>query len=121
VEELLKEIKRQRETNTSKSFKPAVSLELFFNGNNDPGCIGANLPDDERPGLYGFYSVLKSIRERPDVIDVLILIHDTEGVGDGSWPFSEDVVILTSANKDELQEPLSKLCFSEIHNDQDLD
>ncbi len=73
--------------------RPVVSLEVFFEGNHDPASIGCNLP--EHPGVAKFYAVLRGIRERPDVQDVLVAI--TDDMGDDEWPFSDCIYVLTRA------------------------
>ena len=72
---------------------PLVSLEDFFEGNDDPGSIGCNLPGEVVPSE--FYELFKSVRARSDVADVVVQISmhdDPEG-----WPFSDTVWVITSA------------------------
>lgn len=112
-ERLFTEIKRQQDT--GEQF-PLVSLEDFFDGNDDLGSIGCNLDDPNtaqarkpetsvsfwpHPGVEGFYKILRTIRERPDVQDVLVEISDTD-VDEGNWPFSERVYILTAASLEDV-------------------
>ena len=56
--------------------RPVVSLELFFDGNDDWGSIGYNLPDQIAP--QQFHAILQSIRDRNEVADVLIEVKDLE-------------------------------------------
>jgi hypothetical protein len=77
---------------------PVVTLEEFFDGNDDTGSIGCNLL---LPGPQFFYEILKSIRSRPDVQDVLVAISDLD-VGDDFWPFSDRVYVLTSASAEDV-------------------
>lgn len=78
---------------------PVVPLELFFEENNDIGSIGCNLLD--HPGTEKFYSILKQIRNKTNVQDVLVEIMEYDE-GDEIWPFSERVYILTDAEEDEV-------------------
>jgi hypothetical protein len=78
--------------------RPTLTLEEFFEGNSDLGSIGCNLPD--HPGVDCFYDVLRTIRARGDVQDVLVGI--SEDMGDEEWPFSDSVYILTSAPAEEV-------------------
>ncbi|MFC2253930.1 hypothetical protein ACETRX_30150 [Labrys portucalensis] len=71
---------------------PLVSLEEFFDGNNDKGSIGPNL--DSQPTPAEFYSFLREIRSRSNVYDVRILV--TQYDGPGNWPFSDTVFVITS-------------------------
>lgn len=84
--DLLAEIERQGDGAT-------VNLELFFDGNDDLASIGCNLP--EHPGIGTFAQVLRAVRDRPEVGDVLVGI--SEVMPDGEWPFSDTVYVLTDA------------------------
>ncbi|SDT38946.1 hypothetical protein [Actinoplanes derwentensis] len=88
--ELLTEIERQDE---GDGREPLVSLELFFEDNDDHGSIGGNL--SEHPGVPAFYATLRRVRDRADVTDVLVGISVVPGGGE--WPFSDRVQVVTSA------------------------
>lgn len=96
-EDLLQKIYEQE--NEMENSLPVVSLELFFEENNDIGSIGCNLLD--HPGIGKFYSILKQIRNKTNVQDVLVEIMEYDE-GDEIWPFSERVYILTDAEADEV-------------------
>ena len=51
---------------------PVVTLEQFFDGNDDLGSIGCNLID--HPGTASFFATLRAIRDRPNVHNVLVEI-----------------------------------------------
>src|SRR5688572_12361993 len=93
-DDLLDLLERARE-----SSKPGatllVSVDAFFEGNDDEGSIGCNL--DPHPGLERFRSVLKGVRDRPEVQDVFVGVSEVPDRDDDSWPFSESVFVLTSA------------------------
>lgn len=80
--------------------RPLVSLELFFEGNNDWGAIGYNLPDSVAP--QEFYQILRPIRDRDDVADILIEVSDLEDP-DG-WPSTDTIWVVTSMTREELDE-----------------
>ncbi len=61
--ELLTEIERQGGYADGGGPEPVVSLELFFEDNDDVASIGANLT--EHPGPAEFYSVLRPITIPP--------------------------------------------------------
>lgn len=88
--DLLAEIDRQGGVGTTR---PAVPLEVFFEGNHDEASMGCNL--DSHPGIATFYEVLAGIRDRPDVHDVLVGI--TEVMPEPEWPFSDHVYVITTA------------------------
>ena len=100
-----------RDINKPPKPAPVVSLEGFFEGNEDEGSIGCNLV--QHPGIDSFYRVLKQIRGRDDVQDVLIEIYEFEDEY-ADWPFSESVYIVTSATKEDVTEWMQPLQPDEI-------
>jgi hypothetical protein len=79
--------------------RPLVTLEEFFEGNDDPGSIGYNLPDPPAP--REFYELLLAIRNRPGVSDVRIEVKDLEDP-DG-WPSTDTLWIITTATPQEIR------------------
>jgi hypothetical protein len=88
--DLLAEIDRQGGVGRTR---PAVPLELYFEGNHDEASMGCNLGN--HPGIATFYEVLAGIRDRPDVHDVLVGI--TEVMSEPEWPFSDHIHVITTA------------------------
>jgi hypothetical protein len=76
---------------------PLLSLEEFFEGNEDVGSIGCNL--EKCPPPSEFYALLKEFRDRPDVSDVRVQITCVDSPGE-EWPFSDTVWIITAASED---------------------
>ena len=89
-----------------------VSLEDFFTGNDDLGSIGCNL-GDEQPPISEFYRVLKVIRSRPEVQDVLVRIYEYDDPS--SWPYTDAVYIITSAPPEKVAEWVAPLKPDEVH------
>ncbi len=110
-QQLMDKIKQQQLENEAE---PVVSLDDFFTGNEDIGSIGCNIIP--RLGPQYFYIVLKEIRERPDVQDVLVEIRDTnENDPDPfMWPFSDQIYILTNASHEEVVKWLAPLQPDEV-------
>jgi|SRR5438105_1675068 len=77
--------------------RPLLTVEEFFEGNECTGSIGCNLPGEPRPGQ--FYSLFKSLAQRPDVRDIRIQVTAFDVP---EWPFSDTVFIVTSAPYDEV-------------------
>ncbi len=94
----LPELLHQIELLGGKAARPVVSLELFFDGNEDVGSIGCNL--SPHPGIPTFERVLRSIRARPEVSAVVVEINQI----DDSWPFAHLVYIITTATDDEVHD-----------------
>jgi hypothetical protein len=92
--------------------RPLVSLEEFFDGNECLGSIGCNLSD--HPGLKVFYQVLKDIRSRPNVQDVLVEIAAVEEQDVSMWPFSDRVYIFADTTADLIATWSRCLQFDEV-------
>jgi hypothetical protein len=90
---------------------PIVPLDAFFDGNEDAASIGCNL--SEHPGMETFYRVLRDVRARNEVQDVLVGIQEVME-GDDEWPFSDVVFILTSASSADIARWLEPLQPDEI-------
>jgi hypothetical protein len=80
--------------------EPLLSLELFFEGNDDEGSIAPNLGN--HPGVAHFASVLLEIRARPDVDDVLVGV--SEVMSEDEWPYASHVYVVTSAPERDVDE-----------------
>jgi hypothetical protein len=89
--------------------RPLLSLEEFFEGNDDYGSIGCNLPNSVYP--VEFYEVFKRIRERQGVHDVRVEIRSWDDPED--WPFSDTVWVITSLAKQEIQQHLGRRLHSD--------
>jgi hypothetical protein len=89
-----------------------VSLEDFFTGNDDRGSIGCNLGSDQ-PAILEFYRVLREIRAKPEVQDVLVRVCEFDDPN--SWPFTDTVYVLTSAPLEQVRQWLVSLLPDEIH------
>ena len=109
-ENLLAKIEKQ--SASSNGIEIVVSLEDFFNGNDDLGSIGCNL-GNEQPLVAEFYRVLKNIRSRPEVQDVLVRICDYSDPT--SWPFSDAVHIITTAGHETVNAWVASLKPDEVY------
>ena len=78
--------------------RPLVTLEEFFDGNNDFGSIGYNLRSP--PGPQPFYELLRQLRDRPDVREVRIEVKDLESPR--GWPSTDTIWFVTSATAAEV-------------------
>jgi hypothetical protein len=103
------EIVRQQST-LQPDDMPLVSLELFFGGNADLASIGCNL--DDHPGIEKFRDTFLRIESRTDVDTVLVAI--SEVMEDDEWPFSDTVIIVTSAPLDDVRSWVADLEPSDV-------
>ena len=79
-------------------------LDLFFDGNNDPGSIAPNL--DPHPAVETFERVLREIRDREDVADVVMQIDE---VIPGEWPYVNGVYVITTARPEKVYQWAAEL------------
>jgi hypothetical protein len=93
---------------------PVVSVDLFFDGNNDPASIGPNL--DPHPGIRTFERVLEEIRRRPEVSDVVVQIDE---LIEGGWPYASAVYVTTTATPEEVHRWVTELQPDEYMGDED--
>jgi hypothetical protein len=84
-----------RHTSSHDGQLPVVTIEQFFDGNDDFGSIMCNL---RPPSIAAVRDLLLTIRNRPDVESVLIAIHETMEEDDEAWPFADQVLIVTAAD-----------------------
>ncbi len=98
-EALIEKIRSQG-LSLSPNFLPVVSLEGFFEGNEDPGSIACNLI--KHPGPQYFFEHLLAIRSKTNVQDVLVEIYEVEEDNLTVWPFSERVYVLTDASVEDV-------------------
>jgi len=88
-----------------------ISLDEFFDGNDDMGSIGCNLM--EHPGLDVFRDTLRIIASRQDVVDVLVGITEVDP-GFGAWPFSDAIFVVGRIGRAELEDVLAILEPDEV-------
>ena len=108
---LIKKILAQGDMSDPAQPAPLVSLEEFFDGNEDLGSIGCNIAD--HPGITRFFEVLSEVRDRADVQDVLVEIYEIME-GEDEWPFSERVYVITAASADDVVQWVAELDPSEV-------
>jgi len=94
-----------------------VSVEKFFDGNDDLGSIGCNLL--EHPGMNVFRDVLSSLLRRPDVQAVYVQISESDP-GEDCWAFADTVLVAGTIPAEELREVVSVLEPDEISSAEDF-
>jgi hypothetical protein len=81
-----------------------VSIDEFFEGNNDDGSIGANIYPDP-PSLADFYNTLKEIKKDSRTDELLVRIAD---IDDTEW-FYTDMIYISGRYKSAEIKKLFKL------------
>lgn len=88
-----------------------VSIERFFDGNDDLGSIGCNL--DEHPGIDAFRKLLTGLLRRKDVEAVYARIYELDP-GEDCWPFTETIFVVGTISSVELRGILEPLQPSDV-------
>lgn len=91
----------------------AVSLESFFEGNNDFSSIGVNVYPHQ-PSPQDFYKVLKTIKSSSKTENILVRISDADDV---EWFYSDAVYIVGNWTADEIRALVKDLHPDEIYED----
>lgn len=106
--------------------EPLVGLRqrrsgIGFEQSWDEHSLAPNVVGYGRPPLEECYRLLRDIRSRGDVQDVLVAIHESPYAEDEEdfdiWPDSDTVYVLTSASEEEVAEWSAPLKATEIGND----
>jgi hypothetical protein len=90
-----------------------VTIEDFFEGNDDFGSIGCNIYPDQ-PSLSDFYKRFKGIKQNESVDNIYIRIAD---IDDGIWPFTDTVYVISNLKIDQIKELLVDLRPDEVYED----
>jgi hypothetical protein len=94
-----------------------ISIERFFDGNDDAASIGCNLT--EYPGMDVFRDVLIGLLRRSDVQAAYAQIAELDP-DEGSWPFTDTVIVIGSIPPDDLREAVSVLQPTDVGSDRDF-
>jgi hypothetical protein len=94
-----------------------VSIEEFFDGNDDVGSIGCNLL--EHPGILAFRGTLENLAKRNDVETILARITELDPGAD-NWPFCDTIFFIGTVSVDDLWAELADLQPDEVGTSDDL-
>jgi hypothetical protein len=89
-----------------------ISIDLFFDGNDDPGSIGWDLP--EHPGIDTFRELLTGLLRRSDVQAVYARIVELDPGEYDCWPSADFIFVVGTISPDELQKILDPLKPEEV-------
>jgi hypothetical protein len=84
-----------------------VSVEQFFDGNDDPSSIGWNLP--EHPGMDRFRDLLIGLLRHPEVQAVYARIVELDPGEFDCWPAADIIFVVGTILADELRNILNPL------------
>jgi len=90
-----------------------LTLDEFFYGNEDPGSIGVNIPDQPSPQV--FYQTFKLLLDNPKVDKILARIVEIGEPED--WFYSDTIYVIGDITIEELESSIAHLSFDEIYNE----
>ena len=115
---VIAKIMAQYDAEPDTAVLPVVSIEDFFQHNWDEHSLAPNIAKSGRPPLPECYEILRAIKQRPDVQDVLVAIHECPFADEPEdadiWPDSDTVYILTCATDEEVAKWSARLMPTEI-------
>jgi hypothetical protein len=88
-----------------------VSIDRFFDGNDDEGSIGCNLT--KHPGVGVFRQTFEMLKRHAGVRAIYAQITELDP-GEDSWPFTDTVLVVGSITPEELQATLAALEPDEV-------
>jgi hypothetical protein len=113
---VIAKIMAQYDAEPDTAVLPVVSIEDFFEHYWDERSLAPN--EHARPPLSECYEILRAIKQRPDVQDVLVAIHECpyadEPEDEDIWPDSDTEYVLTSASDEAVAEWSARLLPTEI-------
>lgn len=95
-----------------------VTLEEFFEGNNDCASFGVNL--EKQPPITVFYKTLKQIKENIKVAEILVQISDIniyedDKLDDNEWFYSDSVYIIGNMELQDIEIATKNIQPDEIY------
>lgn len=110
LSKLMERVNAQGDINDPDTPRPLVTLEEFFEGNNDYGSIGYNFYPDQ-PAPAEFYGIFQSIASKPGVFDVRVQVNDQ--IEPEDWPSTDTIWIITSVGSDEIDTWLGERSYGD--------
>lgn len=88
-----------------------LTLDEFFQGNDEPACIGVNLSSPPPPGE--FFRILKALIDRGDAERVLVRVNDIQDPPD--WFYSDAIHVIGTIGRDALADAVAELRPDEVY------
>jgi hypothetical protein len=105
LERITERISREGDVNKASTRRPLLTLEEFFEGNEDDCSVWCNcIPP---PSIAESFALLKQIRSRAEVADVRVEV--TQFDSPKEWPFSDIVWVITKASAEQV-----KTCYPKV-------
>jgi hypothetical protein len=89
-----------------------LTVDEFFDGNNDVGSIAPNL--DRKPELSEYHKILKQISDNPKVVGGFVeikevMIYENGVLNDNEWFYTDIVYFIGDITKEEIRDATKAL------------
>ena len=97
-----------------------LTVDEFFDGNNDEASIAPNL--DAKKPMTDYYKILKGLAENPKTIDAFaeikeVMIYDNGQLNDNEWFYTDIIYFVGELTKEEIKEATKSLQPDEVEYD----
>ena len=86
---------------------PLLSLDEFFEGNEDEYSIAPNQADEGRPGITEIYEKFNSIEEHEHIAWIRVFLHDDTEVDEDDEElvlYGDSIIICSDLSADEIEQ-----------------
>lgn len=99
-----------------------MTIDEFFDGNNDEASIAPNL--DKKPNVSEYYQIFKELRKNPKVVGAFVkinevMIYEDGKLSDNEWFYSDVIYIVGDITKEEVAEATRTLFPDEVEYDKE--
>ena len=99
-----------------------LSIDEFFDGNNDEASIAPNI--SVKPEMAQYYKVLKTLSKHPKIVDAFVeikdvMIYDDGKLHDNDWFYTDVAYFVGDLTKEEVREAVKSLLPDEVEYDTD--
>jgi hypothetical protein len=97
-----------------------LTIDEFFDGNNDEASIAPNL--SKKPKASEYYSILKKLSKNPKTINAFVeikdvMIYQNGKLNDSEWFYTDIVYFIGDLTKKEIEEATKSLMPDEVGYD----
>ncbi|MFT3912112.1 MAG: hypothetical protein QM737_21985 [Ferruginibacter sp.] len=99
-----------------------LTIDEFFDGNNDEASIAPNLT--KKPKVSEYYTILKNISKNPKIVGAFaeikdVIIYQNGKLNDNEWFYTDVIYFIGDISKEEIQEATKSLFPDEVNYDTD--
>ena len=100
-------IEYMNKINDTNDEYPLLSLEEFFEGNEDEYSIAPNQADDGRPGIAEMYEKFRSLESHEHIAWIRVFLHDDTEVNEEEEEltlYGDSIIICSDLSAEEIEE-----------------